>query len=203
MKLLNIGCGYVRPKEPFINLDNLLSQFKEGAIERTQLLNEPNYVDHDISSGALPFDNGTFTGIACCHCLEHFELQAGVALLRESLRVMATGGVLLVSVPDASYFRAVDAEDKNENWQRLFGEGDAYNPIPTYREAALFFVQHRTIFTEDSLWCCMRQAGVSANNISRVDYNNVPTVSDPVTPLETLLSITNRRLFSLVMTASI
>lgn len=58
-------------------------------------------------SKPLPFDQGSVDAIFHEHVLEHFELPAAVALLGESHRLLAPGGVLRIGVPDAgAYLRA-------------------------------------------------------------------------------------------------
>jgi predicted SAM-dependent methyltransferase len=52
----------------------------------------------------LPFDKGSVQAIFHEHLLEHFELPAAVALLRESHRLLASGGVLRIGVPDAGAY---------------------------------------------------------------------------------------------------
>lgn len=160
MKLLNLGCGYPRIEgEDWVNLDNLLAQLREGSPERANLLEERNYVEHDVLSGPLPFADSTFNGCLLSHVLEHFDCQQAVAIMVECRRVLQPGGVLLASVPNASYFRQVYADDRVQNWPRLFGVTDPGNTIPTFFDAALWFDQHKAILTEDAMWCYFRRAG--------------------------------------------
>lgn len=198
MKLLNLGCGNERYPEPWVNLDTLLAQFPADCPERQQILNCPNYVEHDISSGPLPFDAASFDAVLCQHVIEHFDAQAGVRLMQNCLHILKPGAVLLVSVPDASYFRRVDAEDCNENWPRLFGQTDPANPIPTFRQAALFFDQHKVVLTEDALWCYFRQAGFGPHRIYRLSAlaMDMPEIPDALSLMRLAL---NRPKFSLVM----
>ena len=60
----------------------------------------PNFVQADASG--LPFRSQCFDAIVSNHSLEHFENLAGA--LEEIRRVIKPGGVLYVSVPDASTF---------------------------------------------------------------------------------------------------
>ena len=202
MRILNIGCGAMRPSEPFINLDNLYALLKDGTPERTALNNEPNYINCDLLLGNMPFGPDSMDGVALYHCLEHFMPSDGVKLLKDCRRILKPGASLVISVPDASYFRKVDAEDRNENWQRLFGEGSPTNPIPTFREAALFFNEHLAILTEDSVWCYVRQAGFVAESIQRIDTTLLPKIApgtSDLSALDLMLSISNRHKFSLIM----
>lgn len=161
MKILNLGCGGVRPKgSEWINLDDLLTQLPEGSPERLSLEAEGNYVNHVISPvTGLPFESEWFDGCLASHFFEHWDCQDATHIMRECRRVLKPGGVLLVSVPNASYFREVYHEDRNENWPRLFEVSDPPNPIPTWHQAALWFDQHKAILTEDALWSYFTHSG--------------------------------------------
>lgn len=197
MTILNVGAGAMRLPRPFINLDNLREQLAVGTRERHMLDLEENYVEHTIGSSPLPFPDNSFTAVALFHCLEHFEAQEGLSLLKDILRVLEPGGRILVSVPDASYFRKVFQEDRNENWPRLFDVSDPPNPIPTWHEAALWFDQHRVILTEDAVWSYLTMAGYMG--IERLDSFTLETDDDALRAMHKEL---NRRIFSLVMKAT-
>lgn len=189
MKLLNLGCGYPRIKgEEWTNLDNLRSQLAEGTPERENLDAETNYVEHDLFSGQLPFGDVTFDGILASHVFEHMDCQQAVTIMRDCRRVLVPGGCLLVSVPNATYFRQVFPEDTNRNWQRLFDQDDPANTIPTFFEAALWYNQHRVLFTEDVLWCYLTHAGFTPV----IGASSIPAVFAMAPHL-------NRRKFSLEM----
>ena len=138
---------------------------EHGTPERMFLDREPRYLNWDIVKSGLPFKDGELDGILASHVVEHMDAQEGVRLLKECWRALKPGGHVLVSVPNARYFKKVDADDRNENWPWLFGVTDPKNPIPTWRTAALFFEQHKMVFSEDSLWCFLRESGFDAGNI--------------------------------------
>jgi len=188
VKFLNLGCGGQREQgDEWVNLDDLHSQLCPGTPERMKLDSEPNYVNYEIGYGPLPFRPETFDGVLMSHVLEHFDAQMGMYVMRLCHEVLKPGGVLLVSVPNASYFRDVYPDDRNENWERLFEVSDPANPIPTFFEAALWFSQHKVILTEDALWCYFIRAGFQ-----------IPASVDAAVlgPMSALL---NRRKFSIEM----
>lgn len=161
MNLLNLCCGSVRPQsEEWTNLDLLLPVVGRHSAEWKNLQEEKNYLEHDVTSGKLPFAQDTFDGILFAHALEHFDCQQAVKIMAECRRVLKTGGLLLVSVPDASYFRRVHDEDTVENAERLFGE-----PIhlpdgeTTFFGYGLWNRWHKAILTEDALWCYFVRSG--------------------------------------------
>jgi predicted SAM-dependent methyltransferase len=184
-------------------VDSLHWQLPAGSPERCKLESEPRYIEWDLAKG-VPFLDNDLDGILLSHVLEHCDAQEGVKLLKECYRTLKPGGLLVISVPDASIFRSVDAEDRNENWERLWGVVDPKNPIPTWRTAALFFEQHKMVFTEDALWCFLREAGFESGTIMRMIKDpNIPNNHwDNPTPLDIMSSELNRLKESLIMSAT-
>jgi len=189
MIILNLACSANRPPKPFINIDILKSQFSETTREREQIDAEKNYVEADLTKG-IPFEDNSCDGIFLSHFIEHLDAQQAVALVKECKRVLMTGGVMMVSVPDATYFKNVYPRDKNENWQELFGVTDVNNPIPTFMEAALFFEEHKQVLTEDSLWCILTMGGFT--DIAKSCTGSVADI---------MLSALNRSVFSVTIWA--
>lgn len=211
MKLLNVGCGSVRDQgEEWLNLDSLRTQLPPGSGARQQLDSEPRYVEHDLSRYQMPFNDDQFDGILMAHVLEHFPAQKGVAIMQDCRRMLKPEGVLLISVPDASYFRQVYDQDENKNWGELFDINDPQNGHPTWFRAALWYEQHDVILTEDALWSYFVRAGFSPDNVQRVnpDYltashelwiNGEPPA---VTAASLMYDKLDRIKFSLIMSAT-
>jgi predicted SAM-dependent methyltransferase len=208
MKLLNLCCGAVRPQsEEWINVDNLHAAILPGTAERENLDREKNYVNLDLEKellvGSIPFN---LDGILASHCVEHWTCGVAVTIMKECLAHLKPGGVLLVSVPDASYFRQVHDEDTVENAQRLFGE-----PIhlpdgeTTFFGYGLWNRWHKAILTEDALWCYFKRAGfgkIYKCSIEDIGGTKAPFTkpeSEQIDGLWELSQILNRLPFSLVM----
>ena len=189
MRILNLACSAYRPSDPFINIDILKSQFPETTRERQQIDAEPNYIEADLTKG-IPFEDNSCDGIFLSHFIEHLDAQQAVELIKECKRVLIVGGVMLASVPDATYFKNVYPRDKNENWPELFGVTDRNNPIKTFMEAALFFGEHKQVLTEDSLWCILTMGGFT--DITKSCTGNVADI---------MLAALNRSVFSLTLWA--
>jgi predicted SAM-dependent methyltransferase len=188
MNLLNLGCGGTRPKEPeWTNLDDLHSQLPLGEGAREDLDKEANYINFDVMSGAIPLPQEAFDGILASHFFEHFDAQMGLRLMIQCRQLLKPGGVLVVSVPDASYFRNVHPQDRKDNWPVLFDTHDPNNTFATFFEAALWFEQHKVLFTEDSLWCYFTMANLKP----------AATTDHPAMAL--IQPLLNRRKFSLEM----
>lgn len=196
MKLINLGCGDTKLPDPWINIDTFHSMFAPGTPERSQIDAIPNYVDAQLLE-PLPFEDNSIQGLLASHLLEHFHAQDGLKLLKEVKRILAPGAPVLISVPNASYFRSVYPRDCNANWPELFDTTDPRNPIPTFMSAALFFNEHAMVYTEDALWCILTEAGFG--NVRRLDPYEF-TEDNPV--MQTMHRELNRRIFSLVMGAA-
>lgn len=197
MKLLNVGAGPIRPPHPFVNLDNLRTQLPPGTGARIQLDSEPNYVEHDLSAVKMPFDDETFDAVVCAHVIEHFPAQKGMTLMEDCRRLLKPGGWLIVSVPDASYFRLVYHQDRKDNWPSLFDTTDPNNGYDTFHRAALWYDVHEVILTEDALWSYFVRAGFNPESIARVKSRHglLPCLDEP---LIAGLDILDRWKFSLV-----
>jgi len=196
MKLLNLACGAVRPQgEEWVNVDQLLEVLPGYTPEWNNLKKEKNYVEWNIEEhdGALTFGDSVFDGIVASHCIEHWDIHMAVRVMKECLRILKPGGILVVSVPDASTFRQNASEDTPENAVRLYGEPihlpDGENTFLGY---AGFNRWHKTLLTEDSLWCYFKRAGFKLDS----EY----TPEQATLYLRHIEPILNRRQFSLIMT---
>lgn len=204
MKLLNLCCGAVRVQsEEWINVDNLHAALLPGTPERENLDAEKNYVNCDVlSEPGIPAEWAeTFDGIMCSHAIEHFDCQQAVYVMKQCRCLLKPGGVLLVSVPDASYFRKVHDEDTAENAERLFGE-----PIhlpdgeTTFFGYGLFNRWHKAVLTEDALWCYFVRAGFAPCYTYRPQHPETGKANaNGGDPFYEMMAQLNRLQFSLIM----
>lgn len=162
MKILNLCAGANRiQSHDWVNLDYLFPVLPQGSPERNNLLAETNYVEHDVLSGPLPFGDGEFDSLMASHCFEHWTCGESEMVLEECHRILKPGGILLISVPDASYFRKVYDFDTVENAVELFGES-IYLPDgeDTFTGYALWCPgRHKAILTEDVVWHYLKRGG--------------------------------------------
>ncbi len=136
--LLHVGCGKIDSPE-FINVD-------------AQPYAHVHVVTDDISR--LPgFASGTADLIYMCHVLEHMRAPHVEAVLLEMKRILKTGGVLRISVPDFDRLLAVyeaAGEDLGAIHTQLMGGQDSpYNV-------------HYCAFNYRSLSELLRKAGFAA-----------------------------------------
>jgi predicted SAM-dependent methyltransferase len=204
MTLLNLCAGAVRiVDDTWVNLDSLHDVLAPGTPERSNLDVEPNYVNWNIpQDGKLPFADEMFDGIVASHCVEHWDIHQAVNVLKECRRILRPGGVMLVSVPDASVFREKWLEDKPENAVSVFGEpifeGDGENTFMGY---AGFNRHHKVLLSEDSLWCYLVRAGFEFSKIFKF-YPRGWLGPNSDCPTRKMLPVLNRIPFSLMMTAT-
>src|SRR2546426_6646919 len=109
IKMLDVGCG----KGLFLKemVEALKSRWNVPAARITglDLIRSPDdlfseisdkleFIQYDVDGNALPFPENSFDFISCNHVLEHvFETEK---LVREFRRVIAGGGLCIISVPN-------------------------------------------------------------------------------------------------------
>ena len=119
--MLNLGCGLaVAPN--WLNIDgslNALAANMPAVIHRLvyrlsgarqyyseqdycRLLKEHEFIHHDLSKG-IPLHDGVADFIFTSHFLEHLYRKDADQMLRECHRVLKSGGVLRISIPDLEY----------------------------------------------------------------------------------------------------
>lgn len=199
-RFLNLACGATRPQShddiEWTNLDQLHDVLLPGTPERANLDAEPNYVNHDITK-PLPFTDETFVAVLFSHGLEHFDCMQGLFILYEAHRVLVTGGMLYVSVPDVSVMRKHWRDDKPQHAVELFGEPiHLPDGATTFHDYAIWNRHHRTIFTEDVLWSYFVRLGIHPNWISGIRQFDDGDTGPYGTEIHRLL---NRRKFSIEM----
>jgi SAM-dependent methyltransferase len=65
---------------------------------RVRTIARVEWISHDLNTGTLPFGDETFDAVVSTEVLEHLRLQ--YALLREMVRILKPGGLLLISMPN-------------------------------------------------------------------------------------------------------
>jgi predicted SAM-dependent methyltransferase len=96
---LNLGCGY-RYHPDWTNVDFIQTG--------------PGVLAYNLLQG-IPFGPGEFRVVYHSHVLEHFPKEKAPDFLQECYRVLRTGGIIRVAVPDLAQIVA--------HYQRLFTSG--------------------------------------------------------------------------------
>jgi len=111
---LNLGCGMCTPAQ-WINVDGSWSAWLAKRPRVKSILRKtgmfPTYVtetewSRDIVVAdlrrRLPFADRSADAVYCSHTLEHFHVEDGKRFLREIFRVVRSGGICRVLVPDGA-----------------------------------------------------------------------------------------------------
>jgi predicted SAM-dependent methyltransferase len=134
MLKLNLGCGAdIIPG--YINVD----QFSEKADQQ-----------YDISK--LPHADNSVDEIFSSHVIEHFDFYAGQAVLKEWIRVLKPGGMLIIETPNfltsCEAFCKASEKDRVDMYAHFFSE--------PWKEG---FV-HKFLYTPTELIHRLRQLGM-------------------------------------------
>lgn len=166
MRKLEIGSGK-KPLRGFEHLD---------------IVARPN-IDHVCdASGPLPFEDGTFAYVYACHVLEHIAWFHTRDVIKEWVRILAPGGTLDISVPDAAkacrgLLAAEEGRYVHDGWNFRNPAGDPY----LWASGVLFYGGkrdypqdlHRALFTPKYLRKLFEEAGlkdVSVDPKSPIKY---------------------------------
>jgi len=152
-RILEVGAGTGRDSLPLIERGAEIYQldYSEPALHIMKRIADENRLDVKILGGdtfCLPFRDGTFDVVFHQGLLEHFRPTQAEALLKENIRVLKKGGLLLVDVPQRYHIytvikHALIAVDKwFAGWEREFSvtelrtimTGLGLEPIHTYGE---------------------------------------------------------------------
>jgi len=209
---LNLGCGLLThpswinvdgswnarlAKHPFLR--NSLSLLGILPAERAEVPWRPDIFIHDIRK-PLPFPDCSAEAVYASHVLEHLYREQGQQLILEAFRVLASGGIVRIVVPD---LHTIVREYLGD---RPFGElsssakalppGDLLNerllmrwPSPSRRnfvlriyEAWQDFHSHKWMYDEQSLASLLRSVGfvdVVRRSYAESLITNITDVEDP------------------------
>ena len=118
---INLGCG-LNVVNGWVNIDGnlsvLISKFPKilkktfyllsnsndlySADEYINILEDNIFVHHNVNYG-LPFRGGSVDYIYTSHFLEHLFKDNVEKLLYEACRILKTGGIIRICVPDSEY----------------------------------------------------------------------------------------------------
>src|SRR5208283_3782499 len=114
---INIGCGQ-SPTRGWRNFDNSLSLRLAGApillralrmvglVSREQAAfaefakSGPSAIQYGDAIRGLPIESGTAEALYRSHMLEHLDRREADLFLKEARRLLVSGGILRVAVPD-------------------------------------------------------------------------------------------------------
>jgi predicted SAM-dependent methyltransferase len=113
---INIGCGQT-PTQGWRNFDNSFSlrlaripRLLVKVLHRVRLVNASQYqfilfaranqIEYGDATKGLPLSDGTVDVMYCSHMLEHLDQEEAKLFLKEAKRVLRSGGIIRLVVPD-------------------------------------------------------------------------------------------------------
>jgi predicted SAM-dependent methyltransferase len=103
----------------------------------------------------LPFPNGSASAVFLEHVLEHFPLGAGLDLLAECRRLLGTGGIVRVGVPDFGRYITSYAGD-----QAFLESERPGRPTPLLAVAEVALSHgHRSVWDAETLELALAESG--------------------------------------------
>lgn len=179
--MINLGCGLdVAPG--WINIDGgphsffaawprsvvgILHQFSEFRSTMTKqeyvdTVKGNVFVHHNLEYG-IPLGDESVDYVFTAHFLEHLYKVVALRLIRESYRVLKTGGRMRIIVPDLEYVMTLYAKGDKEDFLRHFYVPDRQKE----------FGYHRYLYDFDMLKTYLLQAGFS--RVERCAYRQGET----------------------------
>jgi ubiquinone/menaquinone biosynthesis C-methylase UbiE len=210
MKRLNLGCG---PKAPpdWLNVDGSWNAWfshhpnLRKALRTVGLINSNNEgaewntrpLVHDLAK-PLPFRENSFSAVYASHVLEHLYLVQAKQLLSECLRVLRSGGVARIVVPDlrsmvleylnrkkqdaplSEKASAADVLDERLGFRTPAPPGG--NFVFKFYRVWKDFHSHKWMYDSDSLIYYLQDAGfqkVCEKHFLKSDIAGIEEVEDP------------------------
>jgi SAM-dependent methyltransferase len=176
---LNIGCG-TSGIPGWVNIDNsptiLLSRLPFGRrIFRTP--DWPSDVRRADVRKRIPFSDSSVSYIYSSHTFEHFTYEESLAVAKECFRVLKSGGILRVVVPDLdNIVRDYLADTSNPKAShrfigRLLLTGNV-------RDLLHPGAHHKQMFDANSLVHLLREAGFASPAVSAFGSSRIPDIAE-------------------------
>ena len=116
----------------------------------------------DLRKG-IPFPNESISKIYSSHFLEHLTFKEGQAFLDECLRVLVSGGIFSICVPNAKIYLEAYINNTELDTSKFFGYKPAYNnttKIDYVNFTAYMDGHHKHMFDEDNLLYILKAKGM-------------------------------------------
>jgi predicted SAM-dependent methyltransferase len=138
---------------------------------------------------SLPISNGSAEFIFHEHFMEHLTVDEGLALSRESLRLLKPGGILRIGMPDlADVVRQYYENDWRLPWMKKYG----YEHIQTRAEninIAFREWEHKWLYDREELYRRLHEAGFATIRDCQCGESAVEALRGLETRDETLLVV--------------
>jgi len=135
------------------------------AVDLLDRSRDPLYLQHDIpfhvcnvEADALPFPDESFDALSCCQAFEHFT-HSHLAPLVEMKRVLKTGGLIEIDVPNAVSFRNRSRMLRGKHITYDYKKHYLYEKPIVYKDREYYPGRHNREFTRAELELLLREAG--------------------------------------------
>lgn len=188
---LNIGCG-TTPTEGWLNMDNSLAiklansplSYKLaklcGLLTSQQIenieWNKSNKIQFADATKSLPLKNSSVDCIYTSHMFEHLSQEGARKFLAEARRVLESGGVLRISVPDLGIAikEYLDSSDADLFMRSMLVEAP---PISTLKQKvsllAAGYRHHQWMYDGQSLSKLLTEMGFKDVEICEKGYTKI------------------------------
>ncbi len=114
------------------------------------------HIDHRHDVRELPFFKSESADlIYACHVLEYFDRFEAIPILKEWRRVLKTGGILRLAVPDIRSL--ITVYEETGDLERILGP--LYGRMEVKGSESLNFIYHRTVYDFNLLRELLMKAG--------------------------------------------
>jgi predicted SAM-dependent methyltransferase len=117
--------------------------------EYLALLQNNTFIHYDLSYG-IPFEDESVNIIYSSHFLEHLPRKTALNLLSESYRVLKSGGIIRICIPDLAYAVALYAGGEKEKML------DSYFFIDDQES---YFARHKYMYDLELIEKMLQKAG--------------------------------------------
>lgn len=97
------------------------------------------YID---ATEPFPLEDGSFQYVYSEHVIEHLPYEGGLAMLRESHRILATGGKIRIATPDLSKFASLFQAEKTPEMERFLDQKIKWFGWPTHLSRECFVTNY-------------------------------------------------------------
>lgn len=127
----------------------------------------------DITKG-IPLQSASLKGIFSEHCLEHFSLKTGIALIKEFRRLLSPGGRIRLALPDAELYLSTYYKRLNGITVANFPY-EADDRVTTGLRSAMVSVNRAFYVDRESLagHCCMYDFELISEVLSTNGFTDV------------------------------
>ena len=164
---VNVGCG-ARPTAGWINFDSSPTVVLAKLVPPAMLGHRGEFAsiirEHGVrwsNAKRLPLRDGVARAFYSAHMLEHMTRPDALRVLAEAHRVLRSGGVVRISVPDLEAFVRAYLEMRDGDWFMRESLFETTAPTLLGRLRALVFgpLGHVWLYDETSLKRLLTEAG--------------------------------------------